>query len=198
MAINYDTILDSFISVARDGVGNSLSTIGALDNIPAVIRSRQDGPIPDYPYIVVDVLNTSETNGWQNNEGIDENGDYFITTHYKLLLQYTIYGGNANSIAHDLRQYFRLERVRMKLTNETTGTLENTFGVSSLPQRLSTANMEVASFNLTFNITDRYVDTGTGLIDTVEIEDSLLYRHEDDPSPLTINITETSGVLPPP
>lgn len=197
MALDYDLVLDTFIQIARDSVGTELSSIGAVGfEIPAVIRSRQGGAKPDYPYIQIDILNTAKTSGWKLATGVDDGDIPWVDTHYKILMQYTVYGGNANSIAHDLEGYFRLESVLNKISTDTTGQLEDTFNVISLPSNLATDNLEVAAFNLTFNINDRLSDTQTGVFSRIVL-DGELKKNIEDLTPLSLDIDEQSTSHPP-
>lgn len=193
MAYDQDIILGTFIRIARTAVGDSLSKIGKNKDIPAVFKQRQDGVVESYPYILIDVLNTTKTDGWQLSEGVNELEQYVIDTSYKLLLQYTVYGGNATQIAHNLEQYLRLEPVLDKISAETTGQLEETYDVIALPTRLETQNLEVAAFNLTFNIVDRFTDVDgiVGTFNTISTTGEL-YRDTADDAPLPIKQLDTS------
>jgi hypothetical protein len=199
MALDTDIIINEFIRVAKEGVGSRLAQIGTDGNqFPAVIRANQGGPILETPNIHVNILKTSETGGWMINEGVDENNQPYRETQYKLLIRYTVFGEDAVSIAHELRGYFRLDRVLWTIEENTTGTLEQVFDVVNTPKTRSTEIQIVAYFDLTFNIIDRIVDTDPnlgGVFDTVEL-DGELYRHVDDPEPLDLTVNETSGALP--
>lgn len=191
MAIDYDAILGKFIRVAADGVGDQLSLIDGTH--PSVIRARQKPAKPDYPYVVLDLLQTRQEAGWLFNEGIDLNGNKMYETHYELLLNYTVYGYNdAVKIAHDLETYFRLERVRNSIETEVEVLIVNTNPVISLPQKLADKWVESSSFSLVVNVNDRYVDVESdGFIDTVDI-DGELKEGEDDPNPIPIDIVVTT------
>ena len=191
MALDFDPILQSFVDIAKDGVGSSLSLIGPTGGkFPAVIKARQGGTKPDYPYIQLDLVNVSETSGWLLGEGVDDLGQSILETQYKLTFQYTVYGGNAMNIAHNLHQYFRLDTVLGKVENDTTGLVEELFSVSSIPSTLSTNNLEVSRFNFTFNITDRFTDVSEsiGVFDTININGEVK-RDEKDIDPLTFIIS---------
>jgi len=204
--IDYDKVFNAFVAIAKSAVGSQLSQVGPTGNtFPAVIRARQSGPTPSYPYVQLDLLSTVQTENWLLSESFNEDGFVVYETPYKLLLQYTVYGGNANKIAHELEAFFRLNSVLDCIENETTGTIEETFAVRSFPIKLSTAWLEVASFTLTFNINDEYVNdqpqavdvyTNTpledGYFDTIII-DGEAKRNPDDDEPLTFSVTETSN-----
>lgn len=169
-----------------------MSLIGPVGSeFPAVIRSRQDAPIPDYPYIRVDIIDTTQTSGWKLGEGVDDDGNTYIENGFKLLLQYTVYGGHAISIAHQLRASFALQSVLDKICLETMGTFEDAQPVINNPQIGETQSLEVAAFNFTFNITDRVVDIETGTFDTIRIEGELKLDEEDpDSLPIIIEVPE--------
>ena len=189
--IDYDSIFDEFLRVAREGVGSRLSLIGPTGSeFAAVIRTRPRGPKPDYHYITFDILNTSQTKGWLLQSGLDGE-DSFWETDYTLLMQYTVYGDEALSIANQLEGYFRLNRVRDDIRTATGGALVQTFEADSTPKSLSDKFVEGALFNLTFSIVDRVTDTQTGVFDTV-ILDGELARSQDDTNPLPLDITVTS------
>lgn len=191
MAIDYESIMSEFVKIARDAVGNQLSTINRASPIPSVIKARQDGPKPEVPYVVLDLLPTSLTDGWELAEGIDGDGNPYFETSYKILFQYTVYGGNASKIAHELENYFRIPRVIQQIRANTNGSFEGTTPVLPLPQKLATNYLEVASFNFTFNIIDRITDIQTGVFDTINNQGQLA-RYVGDPNPLAINVSETS------
>lgn len=190
--IDQDAIMASFVSVAQDTVGSLLSLTGPTDSPePAVIKARQNGVTPDHPYIQVDLLNTTETDGYLTYSGVDENDEPYFDTHYKLLISYTVYGGNATDIARQLESYFRLDRVRDQIEEETTGTVEQTFQILSVPGDLATIKYEVASFSVSYNIIDTLVDADTGTITRI-VNNGKLLIHEEDTNPLSLNIDESS------
>jgi hypothetical protein len=190
--INFDNVTDEFIRIAREAVGSRLALIGPVSGtFPAVIKPRKNGPKPDYPHILLDVLDLSQTKGWLLQSGIDGNENPFWETDYTLLLQYTVFGDNAISIANQLEGYFRLNRVRDAIRTETKGALVQTFEAVQSPQRLSDKYVEAALFNLTFSIVDRIVDSQTGVFDTF-ILNGEIHRSQEDENPLPLNITVTS------
>lgn len=186
MAIDYNTVFDCFVEIAEQ-------VAATLPEDITVIIARQSGSTtPPYPYIQLDMMGQSQTEGYLQGWMVDENDDVIYETPYKLLLQYSVYGGNAQQIAHDLEAYFRLPSVLDKIEIDTTGTLEETFNITSSPERLRTNRwLEVAQFNLTFNIVDRMITSADGVIKTITI-DGEVKRNEDDPDPLTFNVTESS------
>lgn len=186
MAIDYDSILSKFIDVAVQGVGSQLSLING--QYPAVIRSRQDAPKPDYPYIVLDILQTNQENGWLFAETVTDAGFLSYETHYEMLLSYTVYGDNAASIANQLEGFFRLSRIRNEITNDVAVGVVNTNPVISIPQLLVDKYVEASSFTLVTNVSDVFVDDSQEcVIDSIDL-DGELARGVGDPAPIAFNI----------
>jgi len=194
--VDQDLILTTLVEIAQDAVGSSLSQVGEVGSEePAVIKERQGGPKPDYPYVTIDLISAAHTSGWLIESGVTDLNVPFTDTHYKYLFKYYVYGGNAINIAHNLESNFRLESTLIRLHNDSGGKLEETFSVTSDPQPLATRIIEAASFTFTYNIVDRIEDTLIGVADTVSVTGEL-FRHEDDTEPLQVTILETSNALP--
>lgn len=190
--LDQDAVVDSFVKVAQDTVGSLLSTVGPPDALePAVIKARKNGVTPSHPFIQVDISSPNETHGWITSTGLDENNDPYIDTHVKYLISYTVYGGNATDIARNLKGYFRLGRILDQISTETTGEVEQTFQVFPVPTTMSTEEMDVATFDLVFNINDRLVDPQTGTFNTIHL-DGELKQNADDPNPLPIVVDAAS------
>ena len=191
MSIDYTAIKGKFISIARDGVGSSLSLIGQVGSqYPAVIERRPDGPKPDYPYIDVDVISTRDEGGWVSDQGVDDNGDLYYETHKELLLNFRCYGGDAMTIMNNLSGYMRqLHTVQDDLRAVLKGSIVEVFDIISMPIQLTDKWLESSDFNLIFNVVDRItdVDPDTGEISTVHL-DGELYRDDLDPAPLPVVI----------
>lgn len=195
--IDTDAVYQCFIDRAREALPTQLSMIGPQADIPAVIKSRQVGAKPEYPYVTVDMITISETHGDTTAEYLNAQNLPVIETHYKILMQYTVYGGDAMNIGQRLRGYFRLPQALAAITADTTGTLEDTFDVISRPEALSTEFLEVAALQLTMNISDCISDTQSGVFDTINLNGEMKYRDDPDPSnAVDITISETSNALP--
>lgn len=170
MNIDYDGILDNFILIAREALPTQLSMIGENEDIPAVIRARQKGITPDYPYVTLDVLDTREEFGWLNNEHVNDSDQVVVETTKQLLLNYRVYGGSAINLANILHGFFRLNRVLGSIRTTLGGSVVSTSDIDQLPILLADGYLESASFNLVFNITDTFVDTfGSNVFDHVNL-----------------------------
>jgi hypothetical protein len=189
MALNNDLILDTFIRIAREALPTELSLIGPNADLPAVIRARQDGPKPSYPYTVLDHLDTIDESGWLLSENINSNDETVYETNKLLLLNYRVYGGNAQAIAQKLHGFFRLNRVLGDIRTSTGGAVVTLDGIDSLPVLLAETYLESASFNITFAITDVFVDTIGSDSFTKIVLDGDLHRGTGDVSPLDLDVT---------
>lgn len=191
MAIDYNAIRDKWIVLARTAVGSSLSQIGPVGSeFAAVIKRRVDGPMPEYPYIDMDIVNTIDEGGWSSNYGIDvDTGELFYETHKQLLINFRCYGGEAMSIMNTFHGYLRQELVQDDLRTNLGGSLVQAFDVNSMPIKLNDKWIESSDFNITFNVVDKYIntDTATSEITTVGL-DGELFRDDLDPDPLDIRI----------
>jgi hypothetical protein len=190
MSIALDTILDKFLSVARDALDGQLSTIGPPGNpIPAVIKERQNGTIPDYPYASINILDITENGEWLLQDYIDDDDNLVYENNKYLFMNYRVYGGNALEIANNLYGYFRIETVLDSIRQVTGGAVVQLFDIDSLPTLLSDTFLETASFNFVFGITDTLIipDTGTNFISSIGLDGELLHG-EGDPDPLDINV----------
>ena len=171
MSIDYDGVLDKFILIAREALPTELSMIGENEDIPAVIRARQKGITPEYPYVTIDVLDTVEESGWLNNEHVNSSDQVVVETTKQLLLNYRVYGGNAINLANILHGFFRLNRVLGDVRTTLGGSVVSTSDIDQLPILLADEYLESASFNIIFNITDTFVDTsGSNVFDTVNLD----------------------------
>lgn len=171
MAIDYNGIVDKFILVAQEALPTQLSFIGISADLPAVFRVRQEGLVtPDYPYVTIDVLSTVDESGWLLQETVDSNDNIVQETNKHLLINYRVYGGNAIDIANRLHGFFRLDRVLGDIRSTLGGAITILNGIEQLPILLSDKWLESASFNMTFAITDTFVDTsGSEVFDTINI-----------------------------
>jgi hypothetical protein len=189
MALDYDAILDKFILVAQEALPTGLSLIGVGGNLPAVIRARQEGSKPNYPYATIDVLDTVDESGWLYSETINSNDETVYETNKQILLNYRVYGGNAVSIAQKLHGFFRLNRVLGDIRNTLGGSVVTVDDVDQLPILLADTYLESASFNIIFNITDTFIDTlGSDSFTTIHLDGTIFDISTDDPNPLDVDI----------
>lgn len=189
MSLDYDGILDKFILIAQEALPTELSFVGAAADEPAVIKMRQKGPKPDYPYVTIDILDTIDESGWLSSSFIDSNDFTVYETNKQLLINYRVYGGQAINLANTLYGFFRLNRVLGDIRSTLGGSVVSTTDIKQLPNLLADEYLESASFNLIFNITDTFVDSGGSDAFDKVILDGDLFRDDEDTNPLPIDIT---------
>lgn len=189
MAVPVDDILDKFILVAQAALPTELSLIGVNEDLPAVIRARQTGTKPSYPYVTIDCLEIVDESGWLTLETLSANDEPQYETNKQLLLNYRVYGGNAISIAQRLHGYFRSNRVRGDIITTLGGSVVTVDDVDQLPILLTDTYLESASFNIIFNITDTFIDTDDGSFDTINVGGTLYNISVEDANPQDIDVT---------
>lgn len=190
MSLDLDLIMNTFIGVARDALDGQLSIVGQTGNqFPAVIRVRQTGPQPNYPYATLDILDISDGGEWLLEEFLLPNDDLVYENNKNLLLNFRIYGGNALNIANNLHGYFRIESVLKQIREDTTGAVVTISGIDSLPTLLPNTFLETASFNIVFAITDTLIipDTGENYLSSIDL-DGELFRDDEDIDPLPMEV----------
>ena len=187
MSIDITAIQNKLISVAREPFTTELSFIGQNGDIPAVILHRPEGPNPNYPYITFDVLQIADEQGWMTDIVVDINDNPNYITYKSLLTRYRCYGGGSKNIMNNLHGHFRLERVRDDIGSTLGGSIVEVLDIDDMPIRISDKYLESSSFTLIFNIMDTIIDTGTGIIDNVNISGEL-FRDDEDPNPLPMTI----------
>jgi hypothetical protein len=197
MSIDFDGISNDFIRVAREQVGAKLSTVRKQgQDVPAVFLSRDTPITPDYPYITFDIITVDDSGSWLIRSGINAEDNPFYASYYRALLSYTVYGDNALSIAHELKGRFRIGRVLDEIKSNTEGVVEDVFAVRSLPQRLSTRFVEVASFSISFGVADTTVDLDAGIIETINLGGESIHTPQTPPeNTLDLNISVTDNTI---
>jgi hypothetical protein len=196
--IDYNAITNQLVRTARDAVGTLLSRTGPAGDIPSVIKSRQNGVKPSYPYVMIDVIDTRPTDGWQTGETVNDDGTVSYTNNYTIQYQYTVYGTDDNTstkamgIAQQLEAYFRFPTARQQLFDASCASLERTFPIINGPTVIAAQEyLETAFFTFTVTITDTVTTPDPCFYDTIDL-DGTLNRGDDDPDPLTFNINVTS------
>jgi len=193
MALDITGIRNEFVRVASNFVGDELSTTSkAGQQVPSVMLERNPQNTPDLPYIVFDILSIDDTGSWLLRQGVDDNDNPYYTANVKMLMQYTVYGQDSLRIASKLKNAFRVNRVLGEITTNTCGSIEDVFSISSLPEKLAGKFVEVAGFNLTFNVEDITTDEEGGVITTVDLNGVLTDEGEITTIDMDITISAPS------
>ena len=192
MALDIDGIRNEFVRVASNFVGDELSTSSrAGQQVPSVTFDRDPENTPDLPYIAFDILTIDDTGSWLLRQGVDEDDNPYYTVNVKMLMQYTVYGQDSLRIASKLKNAFRVDRVLGEIATNTAGGIEDVFSVNSLPEKLAGKFVEVAGFNLTFNVEDITTDEQGGVITTVALDGVLTDEGEITTVDMDITVSAT-------
>lgn len=168
--IDIDTITDSLIGIIRDAVGNSLSKIGPTGTeYPAVIKDRENGTAPDYPYIVVDYLNEENSESWNTDQVVDAFDNVEYSTDKNLLFRVTCYGVGGQQIISSLVSKLQFESFRRRLRTESGAAFQQESGVKPSPQLKSVEYIDNGFVDLTLSYVDVEADTNSEIIETIEV-----------------------------
>jgi len=192
--IDYNNILTELIRVVREVPFTVPLSI--TDGLPSVLRMRPNNPKLQYPYVTIDVLDTSLESGWELNTFVDENDNNVYEANYHLLISFRVYGGDAladsQSIMSQLDGHLRIERVLNDITKATGGEVLVKLPVENSPILLDDKYIESSSFNIIFGITDTTIDIGTDGVPITTIDlDGELKTHPEDPNPLEADVFVT-------
>lgn len=191
MAIDFNNIITKFIEIASEITYNPPLATNPESSLKAILRARQNQPKEDYPYMVIDILDVTQENGYITDDTlVDDNDNTIYQTNYQILILFRVYGAGSLPIINQLETYFRIDDVLGRINLETGGNVVETQPISSLPTQLADRWEESAAFNLVFNITDSNV-YDESIIETIDLGGKL-FRDEDDPDPLDMDISVTS------
>lgn len=205
MSIDYEAIRNTFVALAKAKIGSKLATLkmeGAATT-PAVVKARQDlPPKPAYPHCAFDIQAVRHNPNDYDGMFLNEDGIPTYYTRVELLLGFSVYGGDAISIIHDLWLCFRQTSVRDYL-RVNGGIAVNTVDiVTTSSYSIPNDWVEVATFNFNVTVMDKVVAVDETTINdvinsiTLEGSDGSIYSTE-----ITTNIDDrytgiTFGLYP--
>lgn len=178
MALDFTAIRTTVINSIKLSIGDQLSQTynPDLDVEYGTVLNARPNPekaIPDYPYAVLDITGSSDTDWYLTAQRYDEiTDDWQYETSKTLDLQITIYGGNAIQIAEELKTSYRRDDMISLLRAGGIG-IGDVQQVQILPELLQTDFLEVAFVQLTIRVTDTYVDESLESIENVVLDGEL-------------------------
>lgn len=188
MAVDIEEIKSILVKVARIPVGAQLSNVGTTQNpIPAVIQARPKEGYPDYPYIVVDILDEQDDSGPVIWEGLDENCEVAYYFHKLLLCSFMCYGPNSQSILSKLKNFFEMDSTTFSISKECGGEIQELSGIEHLPFPVSDKIISCSQLTLILSVPDSIVDESAGYADTLNIHGEI-HRHIEDEEPFQVDI----------
>jgi hypothetical protein len=195
MALNYKAIHKTVIDSIKAAIGSDLAQTtnpDTLETYGIVLRSRPNPAIsiPEYPYAVLDILGSRDTDWYLTELAYDEQTDEFeYRTHKTLDMQISIFGGDANEIGEKLHTSYRREDILEILSNGGLG-LADIGSVQIIPELLQTDWLEASFIQLSIRVNDKYVNPELESIENVILDGDLEGTISGDP--LTIHIDTTT------
>lgn len=193
--IDYRSIENELVRIARESIGKYLSTTESPKNIPlpSILIERPIRSKPNYPYLTLDLLETRAADLMVHGIKLNPDESVSYTKSYTMLYQFTVYGTNselrlkAHAIAQELETQFMLPSVRDGLQCNACVSLDETQPVENVPQRINAEEwLEVALFALVLTTYDD-VSENSGVFDKIQINGEL-HRNREDPNPLPVEI----------
>lgn len=192
--LDYKEIRKTIIDSIKAAIGDDLSqttnpatneTYGMVFNA----RPNPELPVPDYPYAVLDILGSKDTDWYLTDLTYDSAEDKFnYNTHKTLTMQVTIYGGDAMQLADKLSTAYRRDDILEILINGGLG-LGDVENVQITPDLLQTDWLEIAFIQLSVRVNDKYVDPDLQSIENVIMDGELTGSLNSDPILIHIDTT---------
>lgn len=222
MLVDFDNIiLSELVKSIRKVVGPYLSDLATPatnpPTLPAVIKAQtlddQSAPIPNYPYITVDIGGLKDDGTWVMSDGVvDINGvDYYYYEKYQVFrIEVMCFGTNSfgilrelkNSFASDIARWTIFETPILNKLNQNQNydrfalSFHRSTEVNRIPTLEPTKYLNGAMFSFDYSMSEYIPDVpvtthgntwNTGVYDHVEIQGQTKYQ-ETDPDNYTINI----------
>ncbi len=200
MALDFKEIRKVVIDTVKLAIGDLLTqttnpqtqeTYGIVFNA----RPNPELPVPDYPYAVLDILTSNDTDWYLTALTYDDGDDEFAyNTHKTLEVQVSIYGSNttlglrAIDIAENLKTAYRRDDMIALLRAGGIG-LGDVETVQILPELLQTDFLEAAFVQMSLRVNDMFVDPNLESIENVIIDGELTGSLNSDPILIDIDTT---------
>lgn len=161
-----------------------------------VIKDRQGGARPNYPYIVVEKASTANEAGgaWLREQYVDENDVVTYISEQKVFIKVTCYGEDSIDILNIVRALAVDDLIRYELNNLTGAKFQYYTEVEDTPEFLETDFIQASTISCYFNMLTelkQFAPFETSTIEAVEGYGELFETEEDeDPIIININIKE--------
>jgi len=198
VALDYKEIRKTIIDTVKAAIGDDLTqmtnpvsteTYGLVMNA----RPNPEKPIPSYPYAVLDITGTRDTQWHTTNLTYDGLTDFWeYDTHKTMDLQITVYGNNATMDAHEIAEKlatsYRRDDIREILSLGDLG-LVDVEAVQIQPELLQTDFLEVSVVQMSIRVNDKFVDPSMESIEDVILHGELDCTVSGDPLDIDIDTT---------
>lgn len=204
--VDFDkVILTELVKAIRKIVGVYLSDLATPTTnpptLPAVIKAQTlddvTAPIPDYPYITVDIGGLVDDGQWLMSEGIfDDSGEYkyYYEKYQMFRIEVMCYGTNSFGILRELKNSFVSDQIRHNIFENPIRTALNTAAgkevfeiafhrsteVNRIPTLEPTKYLNGSMFSFDYTLSEYILDgsvptnyaptsdTNTGIFDTIQ------------------------------
>lgn len=188
--INISSLYGTLGGIVASQVGSHLSTLPGTANIPSVVRARFHKPMPDYPYVTLDITQATDYGEREFDQSINTDNNIVYDITKKIMVSFTVYGGYAGSANGDLAIYianqihacFKFDSVRGKLKRDAGVGITYPGIVRNEPIFLSDRHIESSNFFMLINLVDTQIDLNSGIIESIEATGNL-NGHPDDSDP---------------
>lgn len=202
MAIDIKYIQSKFITLVGGLVGDKIYKYNGVQ--PAVFKAASFGgktpPSPKYPFISVDVLPSINPFEHPVSEGWISETEYALQETRVIQFNIIVHGdGNTdiNGIGNELRMKLKLSDYIYFMKDTLAAGYYNASQIVNTSVRLSDQYIESAQFTISYTVTDYTIYDKAESIEQVGVNTEThkdeegragLYRGEDDPNPLQVEI----------
>lgn len=164
------------IKHTRDLVGDMLADLPNTEGgatIKAVTDIRQKGPLPNLPYITVDIDGYQEQEGWIQEAGAVEAEhpttgvtDFypFYDKNVEFMIIYYAYGLESQDILRTLKGKLEFSTSRERIFTDSDVRLVTTGPIVRTPDLEATDFRDAANMSTRYAAVDRFIDFGDGVI----------------------------------
>lgn len=194
MALDFKAIRTTVIETIQLAIGPLLSqqfnpvlqqSYGTVFNA----RPNPELPVPTYPYAVVDITSSEDTDWFLTNLVHDLSTDKWQwETHKTVSLQISIFGGDAIQIGETLKTAYRRDDVLEILINGDIA-LADVQTTQILPELIQTDWLEVSFLQLTIRVNDIFIDQNLQSVESVILDGELTGSLSSDPIEIHIDTT---------
>lgn len=193
MAINFETVRNLFVELAKAKIGAELSTLPkSSGTTPAVVKARKDlPPKPAFPYCVLDIQAMMHDPNDYEGMFVTENGFPGYYSRTSILFSFTVYGGDAISIINPLWKCFRQSSVKNLFKERGVGAITEIENVVVSNRQIPNDWVDIAAFNVHITVMDFHEATDEPMIGTVIIDNTIKDNFDIQEFIAQITVTET-------
>lgn len=204
-------VQQALVGIIVDMVGDKLGFLvapdGTVTDQPACYISQQHIPEATLPFISIDFLSSSDSEGHLLGSGHVEMedpldppnlADYpYYDTYLHYLINARCEGDGSGKILREVRQKLLWPSFRQRINTEMFSSTQLISPVTKQSDVLETEYREIYSTMLKFDTVDRIVDYSSGVFSTINYSGDLFRDDEgEDPTPLPFTGTVTPNTPP--